>query len=119
MKAVGLYCALLLVADTDRKLTRRNVERKEVEAWMWLNVTGMPLSDEALLAAMRGMFCVRAFHENMMSKMRDVCAIRLRTWIEKPCGHVGLPSKTDEHGENEIRAAAQNNNSHYTGCCTG
>lgn len=87
--------------------------------WLWLNVTVMSLSDEALLAAMRGMFCVRAFHENMMSKMRDVCAIRLRTWIEKPCGHVGLPSKTDEHGENEIRAAAQNNNSHYTGCCTG
>ena len=59
MKAVGLCCALLLVADTGRKLTRRNVERKEVEAWMWLNVTGMPLSDEALLAAMRGVLSMK------------------------------------------------------------
>lgn len=70
MKAVGLCHALLLVADTDRKQTRRNAKRQEVEAWLWLNVTGMPLSDEALLAAMRGVFFVRAFHENMMSKVR-------------------------------------------------
>lgn len=75
------------------------LKAKRWRTWLWLNVTGMQLSDEALLAAMRGMFCVRAFHENMMSKMRDVCAIRLKTWIEKPCGHVDLPSETDEHGE--------------------